>query len=47
MNAFASHVVSGGKARAVMIAAALLVLAQQPSSQVVDDLTLMPAAGAF
>ncbi|MFZ0406855.1 MAG: SDR family oxidoreductase [Cyanobium sp.] len=28
-------------------AEALLVLAQQPSSQVVDDFTLMPAAGAF
>jgi len=28
-------------------AEALLVLAQQPSSQVVDDLTLMPAVGAF
>jgi hypothetical protein len=28
-------------------AAALLVLAQQPPSQVVEDLTLMPAAGAF
>ena len=28
-------------------AEALLVLAQQPSNQVVDDLTLMPAAGAF
>jgi short-subunit dehydrogenase len=28
-------------------AEALLVLAQQPSSQVVDELTLMPAAGAF
>lgn len=28
-------------------AEALLVLAQQPASQVVDDLTLMPAAGAF
>ncbi|MCX5948803.1 MAG: SDR family oxidoreductase [Cyanobacteria bacterium] len=28
-------------------AEALLVLAQQPSSQVVADLTLMPAAGAF
>ena len=28
-------------------AEALLVLAQQPSSQVVEDLTLMPAAGAF
>jgi short-subunit dehydrogenase len=28
-------------------AEALLALAQQPSSQVVEDLTLMPAAGAF
>ena len=28
-------------------AAALLVLAQQPATQVVEDLTLMPTAGAF
>jgi NADP-dependent 3-hydroxy acid dehydrogenase YdfG len=26
---------------------ALLFLAQQPSTQVVEDFTLMPAAGAF
>jgi short-subunit dehydrogenase len=29
------------------VAEALLALAQQPSSQVVEDLTLMPAVGAF
>ncbi|MEY3757833.1 MAG: hypothetical protein RLZZ263_987 [Cyanobacteriota bacterium] len=29
------------------VAEALLVLAQQPATQVVEDLTLMPAAGAF
>jgi hypothetical protein len=28
-------------------AEALLSLAQQPASQIVEDLTLMPAAGAF
>lgn len=28
-------------------AEALLVLAQQPPTQVVEDLTLMPTAGAF
>ncbi|MAF42142.1 MAG: short-chain dehydrogenase, partial [Cyanobium sp. ARS6] len=28
-------------------AAALLHLAQQPATQVVEDLTLMPATGAF
>jgi NADP-dependent 3-hydroxy acid dehydrogenase YdfG len=28
-------------------AEALLFLAQQPPSQVVEDLTLMPASGAF
>jgi NADP-dependent 3-hydroxy acid dehydrogenase YdfG len=29
------------------VAEALLYLAQQPSTQVVEDFTLMPAAGAF
>ena len=33
--------------RAEQVAEALLFLAQQPSSQVVEDLTLMPATGAF
>jgi NADP-dependent 3-hydroxy acid dehydrogenase YdfG len=28
-------------------AASLLYMAQQPASQVVEDLTLMPAIGAF
>jgi hypothetical protein len=29
------------------VAEALLSLAQQPSSQIVEDLTLMPAAGVL
>ncbi|MFM7086661.1 MAG: SDR family oxidoreductase [Cyanobium sp.] len=44
-------VVSSFDRRAMLPAAqaaeALLVLAQQPSTQVVEDLTLMPTAGAF
>jgi NAD(P)-dependent dehydrogenase (short-subunit alcohol dehydrogenase family) len=47
-----SETVASGFDRRAMLpadqaAAALLVLAQQPPSQVVEDLTLMPAAGAF
>ena len=44
MNAFASHVVSGGKARAVMIAAALLVLALLPSPRLMAADATAPAA---
>lgn len=47
-----SETVHSGFDRRAMLSAeraadALLYLAQQPSSQVVEDLTLMPAAGAF
>lgn len=47
-----SETVASGFDRRAMLpadqaAAALLVLAQQPPTQVVEDLTLMPAAGAF
>ncbi|MEI8251293.1 MAG: SDR family oxidoreductase [Synechococcus sp. ELA057] len=47
-----SETVASGFDRRAMLPAdqaaeALLVLAQQPTTQVVEDLTLMPAAGAF
>ena len=44
MSAFTSHGVSGGKARPVMIAAALLVLALLPSPRLMAADATAPAA---